>query len=435
MRSIRALPVAIAAVLATLAGSSAALAARGGPNAPAPSASAVVAPSGTLTHAGRWIVDDKGRVVIVHGVNVPSKWAPATYPAALNFDDDDASLLAASGVNAVRLTVERYAAEPKAGQFDDAYVTHVQDSIRLLASHGIRSLVDFHQDEWGPVFLDNGFPDWMTVTDGLPNVYQVGFPGQYFLNPALNRAFDHFWANDVGPSGRRLQDDDAALLAHVAGRLAGDDGVLGYEVMNEPWPGSQYPTCVGPEVGCPAFDKGAYSAYYAKVIPAMRAADRKHSVWYEPLATFNDGIPTSMTPPKDANLGFAFHDYPICGAVGDGAHQAGLPTPPDATCEPFDDKVMTNAEEHTATTGSALLQTEFGATMDTARIEHQLDVFDQHMMPWMFWSYTNYVDAVTNDGSLRPATGQNVNTAMVGTLARPYPQLVSGTPGGWNFDS
>jgi endoglycosylceramidase len=394
VRSTRATVVAVVTVVATLVGSSAALAARTGTAAMTPPASAVAVPSGVMTHAGRWTVDDKGRVVVIHGVNMPSKWAPATYAAALNFDDDDAVLLAASGVNAVRLTVERYAVEPKAAQFDDAYVTHVQDTIRLLASHGIRSLIDFHQDEWGPVFFDNGFPDWMTVTDGLPNAYQVGFPAQYFLNPALNRAFDHFWANEAGPSGRHLQDDDAALLAHVAARLAHESGVLGYEVMNEPWHGSQYPTCVVPEVGCPVFDKGAYSAYYAKVIPAMRAADPKHALWYEPLTTFNDGIPTSMTPPKDANLGFAFHDYPICAAAGDGVGQVGLPRPPDATCEPFDDKVMTNAEAHAAATGSALLQTEFGATMDTARIEDQLDVFDRLMMPWMFWSYTNYVVSV-----------------------------------------
>jgi len=425
--------IACAAALLAVAGSSFAIAAQSaGPTPPADSA--VVAPSVTLAHAGRWLVDDTGRVVVIHGVNMPSKWAPATYPAALNFDDDDAALLAASGMNAVRLTVERYAVEPKAGQFDDAYVDHVGDTVRLLAEYGIRSLIDFHQDEWGPVFFDNGFPDWMTMTDGLPNAYQVGFPAQYFLNPALNRAFDHFWANDVGPSGRRLQDDDGAMLARVAGRLAGEPGLIGYEVINEPWPGSQYPTCIVPAVGCPVFDKGAFSAYYAKVIPMIRAADPQHSIWYEPVTTFNQGVPTSVVPPKDANLGFAFHDYTPCGDYS-GAAPQGAPMPPNAVCQPFDENVMTNAESHSAATGSALLETEFGATHDTAGIAHQLDVFDEHMIPWMFWSYTNYVVAVNGDGSLKPASGQNVNSAMLTTLARPYPQLISGTPAGWSFDT
>ena len=80
------------------------------------------------------------------------------------------------------------------------------------------------------------------------------------------------------------------------------------------------------------------------------------------------------------------------------------------------------------------METEFGANSDTTGIAHQLDVFDRHMMPWMFWSYTNYVVAVAKDGSLQPASGANVNGAMVSALARPYPQLVSGTPSGWSFD-
>jgi endoglycosylceramidase len=422
--------VAAVAVALLLASGAGAVWANGGTQAD----SAVVAPSGVLTHAGRWMTDDKDRVVVIHGVNMPSKWAPANYPAALNFDDDDAALLAASGMNAVRLTVERYAVEPKAGQFDDAYTAHVQSTVQLLARYGIRSLIDFHQDEWGPVFFDNGFPDWMTMTDGLPNAYQVGFPAQYFLNPALNRAFDHFWANDVGPSGRHLQDDDTDILARVAGQLKGESGVMGYEVMNEPWPGTQYPTCVVPAVGCPVFDRGAYSAYYAKIIPKIRAADPNRLVWYEPLTTFNEGVPTSVTPPKDHNLGFAFHDYTGCGEY-EGAAPKGSPEPPNTLCQPFDENVMTNAESHSTATGSALLNTEFGAYSDTTGIAHQLDVFDQHMMPWMFWSYTNYVVAVATDGSLQPASGTNVNQAMVGALARPYPQLVSGTPAGWSFDS
>lgn len=434
---LRTAAIAAAVVASTLAGVSAARASTSTTNAPASTDSAdtaVAAPSGTLTHAGRWMVDDKGRVFVIHGVNMPSKWAPANYPAGLNFDDDDAALLAASGMNAVRLTVERYAVEPHPGQFDDGYIQRVQSTVQLLARYGIRSLIDFHQDEWGPVFFDNGFPDWMTVTDGLPNAYQVGFPAQYFLNPALNRAFDHFWANDVGPSGRHLQDDDADILARVAGKLAGESGVMGYEVMNEPWPGTQYPTCVVPGLGCPVFDTGQYSAYYAKVIPKIRAADPKHTVWYEPLTTFNEGVPTSVKPPKDANVGFAFHDYGACSEFA-GAAPQGIPRPPRAVCDPFDDNVMANAEAHSAATGSALLETEFGAHADTAALTQALDVFDKHMMPWMFWSYTNYVVAVNGDGSLRPASGTNVNTAMVSTLARPYPQLVSGTPRSWSFDA
>lgn len=389
-------------------------------------AGAAAAPVG---HAGRWLVAPDGRVLVVHGVNMPSKSLPA-YPAALGFGDDDASALAAMGFNAVRLTVERYAFEPKPGQFDDAYVDHFADTIRTLSAHGILSLVDFHQDEYGPVFYDNGFPDWMTQTDGLPNVYEVGFPAQYVANPALNRAFDHFWANDPDTRGRALQADDAELLARVAARLRDEPDVLGLEVINEPWPGSTYPACFNLATGCPTFDRGPFSAYYRRTIGAIRAQDPAHLIFYEPLVSFNYGVPTSVVPPKDPQLGFAFHDYGVCSATSD----AGLPVSTGSACQPEDQLVLDHAEQHSTSTGSALLQTEFGATTDTQALRTQLAQYDSARMPWMFWSYTHYVDTLNPDGSLKPATAGNFDQAMVETLARPYPQLVSGTPRQWSFD-
>jgi endoglycosylceramidase len=349
---------------------------------------AVVAPSAPVLHAGRWLVDDKGRVLVVHGVNMPTKWG-STYPAAVAFGDDDAELLASAGFNAVRLTVERYAVEPAPGRFDDAYIAHFADTMAMLARHGILSLIDFHQDEYGPVFHDNGFPEWMTMTDGLPNLYQVGFPFQYLANPALNRAYDHFWANDVGPSGRRLQDDDARILSRVAGELAHAPGLLGFEVINEPWPGSQYPACYVPGVGCPVFDRGPYSAYNARAIAALRAADAQHLIWYEPLVSFNYGIPTSMQTPRDPRLGFSFHDYPLCGSAAD----QGIPVPGSAPCGPDDAVVLSNAVARSASTGDALLLTEFGATRDVTTLEEHLQQFDAHMIPWMFWSYDSWLVA------------------------------------------
>jgi endoglycosylceramidase len=391
---------------------------------------AVVAPRGRVAHAGRWLVDRDGRVVLVHGVNMPTKELPA-FPAHLGFGDDDAALLAANGFNAVRLTVERYAVEPTPGHFDEAYVAQFADTVEMLARHGILSLIDFHQDEYGPVFFDNGFPEWMTMTDGLPNVYQVGFPAQYLLNPALNRAYDHLWANDVGPSGRRLQDDDADILAFVAARLAGHRGVMGYDIINEPWPGSQYPTCFVPVVGCPLFDRGEYRAYNARMIAVLRAADPHNMIWYEPLVSFNYGVPTWMLPPADPRLGFSFHDYPLCSATAD----AGLPVSLGGLCSAEESLALSNAIAHSSATGNALLLTEFGASTDVAALTKQLDLYDGSMIPWMFWSYTRYLDAYASDGrTLAPATGTNPNAAMLDVLARPYPQLVAGTPIAWKFD-
>ncbi|HVN64251.1 MAG TPA: cellulase family glycosylhydrolase, partial [Candidatus Binataceae bacterium] len=308
---------------------------------------------GRLNHAGRWITDSKGRVIIIHGVNMPSKLPPA-YPSAIGFKDDDGKFLEQLGFNGVRLTVERYAVEPTPGHFDPRYVEHMAGTIRMLARHGILSLVDFHQDEYGPVFHDNGYPDWMTVTDGLTNNWEVLFPFQYLENPANMRAFDNLWTNDTGPDGKPLQQDDAEILAYVVRRLRDEPGILGYEILNEPWPGSQWEDCALSVTGCPDLDQSYLGAYYAQVIPAVRGADPKHMIWFEPFSTFNYGVPTSVAPPSDPNLGFSFHDYSLCAALG-------VPS-----CDPVAEAeaVLSNAIAYSASTGDALLETEFGGGTD-----------------------------------------------------------------------
>src|SRR5437660_1668485 len=113
---------------------------------------ALAAPAGAAPevtgHAGRWLTDSAGRVVVVHGVDVSSKGyaaAPA-YPAGIGFGGADAQLLADNGLDAVRITFERYAFEPRPGQFDDAYLAHIKNTMRLLWQYGIYSEIDFHQD-------------------------------------------------------------------------------------------------------------------------------------------------------------------------------------------------------------------------------------------------------------------------------------------------
>jgi len=180
---------------------------------------------------------------------------------------------------------------------------------------------------------------------------------------------------------------------------------------------------VSPATGCPAFDKGLLSAYYRRMVTALRAADPVHMIWYEPLVTFNFATPTSVAAPRDHLLGFAFHDYKLCTNL--------IPVAP---CGQQDALVISHALAQSAATGNALLETEFGATGDPGKIDGQLSLYDQNMISWMFWSYPRDIDPLARDGSLLPPTPGNLNQAMVNAFARPYPQLVSGTPTGWKFD-
>jgi endoglycosylceramidase len=392
--------------------------------------SAQAAPTTPLGHSGRWITDAKGRVVILHGVNMVYK-RPPYYPAATGFGRDDAAFLQRNGFNVVRLGLIYAGVEPNPGSYDDGYLNQIAATESMLAKHGIFSQLDFHQDLYNEKFQGEGWPDWAVQDDGLLNP-QNGFPFNYLTNPALIRAFDHFWANDPGPGGVGLQDRYAAAWAHVADRFASARHTLGFDVMNEPWPGTPYTTCLVP-TGCPTFDNGTMAPFYRRVIGAIRSVDRQKLIWYEPNVLFNFGGDTNIPALGDRSTGFSFHVYCLAGLI------AGTS---DVACPTLNESVFQNADKHAQATKAALMLSEFGATDDLETIRSNVEQADRHMVSWEYWHYCECQDPTTTGTGTQavvvdpaqPPTGSNVKQAKLDTLSQPYPQLVAGTPSGWQFD-
>jgi len=388
-------------------------------------------PKPPLRNNGRWIVDADGRVVIVHGVNMINKMPPDYTPQAAGFMEDDARLLAANGLNVVRVGVIYSAVEPQPGVYDDAYLDSIKGTVAMLARYGISSLIDFHQDGWGPAFSCEGFPEWATITDGYP------FPGGPFpgllTDKAVMAAFGNFWSNTPASDGIGLQDHFAAAWAYAAGKLKDAPGILGWELMNEPWPGTllEQP------------HKDAHDALIAftnRLVSAIRGVDQEHIIWYEPWVLFDWGIPTFMSTIDDTinppRIGFAFHNY--------------IPLPN------LYDVGWNNAIHYSDDTGAALLATEFGADISTAEtpaaelIQAQMNSIDGKMLPaiyWAYWNRTPYVienpmtkEVVSSEamgivGDLAlPRVTPNLNDDSLLALTRPYPMFIAGTPLSWSFD-
>jgi endoglycosylceramidase len=398
---------------------------RGGPGA----GPAALSPLG---HDGRWLTDAQGRVVVLHGFNMVAKLPPYDVAQA-GFGADDAAFLQRHGFTTIRLGVIWKRLEPAPGKFDDGYLKSVATTVTTLAQHGIYSLLDFHQDMWNEKFQGEGAPDWAVVDDGLPADPPAGFPGNYFAMPALWRAFDHFWNNDATSSGLHLQDAYAGAWRHVATYFRGNDAVLGYDLLNEPFPGSQWYSCLSP-AGCPVFDTQYLAPFVTRVLKAVRSADRAHLVFYEPQLSFDFSAQTAIGDPGDALTGFAFHAY--CAAA------VGAPeTPPTrAACDQVENRTMSNADQQSTTSGDALLLTEWGATDDPDELTSVMAAADKHMDSWQEWTYVggDPSGARPSEGILRdlrkPPTGSNVKWAKLAILEEPYPQVVAGTPTSWAFD-
>jgi len=386
---------------------------------------ALASPALPLGHKGRWLTDADGRVVNLHGINMVYKRPPYA-PDAIGFGDDDAAFLASEGFNAVRVGLIYKAVEPEPGVYDDAYLDRIRATVDVLAAHGIVALLDFHQDMYNERFQGEGWPDWAVMDDGLPAQPASGFPNNYLMMPALQRAFDHFFANDGG-----LQDRYAAAWAHVAQRFRDAPNVIGYELLNEPWPGSTWQDCLNP-TGCPANDP-KLETFNRRVLAAIRAVDPRGLVWHEPFVLFNQGSGTSVKALDDPSIGFAFHDYCLT------AERPGS----EVACARSDDLVFQHALDRVADTKEALLLTEFGATEAKSVVMPMVERADRDMVSWTEWHYCGCDDPTTSGPGdkqaivldpARPPVGDNLKKVTLDQLVRPYPQVVAGTPEWWSFE-
>ena len=182
-----------------------------------------------LRRDGRWMVDEKNRVVLLHGVNGVWKLAPYFPPeVAAGFVAADADWLRDHGFNTVRLGVIFAGVMPAKGVIDPGYLEGVDRVVQLLAARGIWVMLDFHQDMYSERYEGEGFPDWAVNDDGLPHLNDFGFPGNYFT-PECSRAFDNFWANTDG-----LWDHYRDAWKAVAAKWKDQPYLMGYDLINEP---------------------------------------------------------------------------------------------------------------------------------------------------------------------------------------------------------
>ena len=384
-----------------------------------------------LHREGHWLVDTSGRVVLLHGVNAVWKKAPYAPPATLaGFTARDADWIAAQGFNTVRLGVIFAGVMPRRGVVDPSYLDRVERVVRLLAARKVWVLLDFHQDMYNERFAGEGFPAWAVNDDGIPTPVDAGFPGNYF-QPSTSRAFDNFYANADG-----LADLYAQAWKAVAARFRTTSYVLGYDLMNEPWPGTAFAQCANP-VGCPVFDTQALQTVYEKSLAAIRSVDKTGLVWIEPNVLFNDGAQTQLGALgglADPALGLSWHQY--CTVAGL-THSSGGTAGPD--CDVQGDLVFSNADHAVGSRWASLL-TEFGASDDLPDVERVVTSADEHLVGWQYWHYKEWDDPTTES---EDSGGQGLfeEDADLGSLKerkadiliRPFARAVAGVPTAMSF--
>lgn len=242
---------------------------------------------GEIKPNGRHIVDSYGRVCSLRGVNVsgcskaptnhdhgafPGEHAVVTFvgrPFPLEEAPEHFSRLRRWGLTFIRFLVTWEAVEHAGlGIYDKEYLTYVRKLLLLLPSFGLSAFVVVHQDVWSRYSGGSGAPAWTLEAVGfdLHALEESGaawllgvkggghveaergiWPCGYQKLAAATMA-TCFWAGDIfapklkiampggqtKPVQQYLQDAFLDMYATVVQALDGLDGVIGFEVMNEP---------------------------------------------------------------------------------------------------------------------------------------------------------------------------------------------------------
>lgn len=361
------------------------------------------------------------------------KHTPYT-PEAGGFNEDDADWLAAQGFDSVRLGLLWKAVEPEPGVYDEAYIESLRHTVRILADRGIVTLLDAHQDMYNERFQGEFAPDWAVIDDGVPSLLQVGFPTNQVLNVGLLRAYDNFLADREGPGGVGLQERYAAMWGHVAEAFRDEPGIMGFDILNEPWPGSAFPICYLSGGHCgPALDH--LNALHQKVSAAVTAAYPEAIIHYEPYSMWNQGFNTRPAAPAATNTALSWHVYCTSNALFNSYIGCQIP----------DGQTFANAEAVAQDQHSATLLSEFGATDDRATLEGVTGLARQHMVGWQYWSYCGCNDPTTQNQLQQgivadpqvpgPVTCDAVNQEKLSILAAPHLRAAAGTPTETTWDS
>jgi endoglycosylceramidase len=399
----------------------------------------------------RQLVDSYNRVRQFHGINIVNK----TLPYLSNFVTQAQVQEIANewGFNVVRTGFMWDGYEHVQGVTSQSYL---QNSINIMnnlyAANGIYSLWDIHQDIFSAGWCGDGFPNWAAILDAvveaeapfpLPVVGSTPYPlvpgvgintsyclgplyqGDYYLTPAVGDIWANFYANTDG-----VQTQFINMFSNLAKNLAGNPNLLGYEIINEPFPGNIYVD--GNLLANSTYaDLTLLAPLYDAVSVAVRKYDQQGLLFFEPLVTNGEVIPRTAGfthPPGntpnldvlsfhvycDVNPTYQYECYEVGGAYAGQCASINDPGYCNDIFFPTDFEVR-NADAQALNV--PMFITEFGsfyqnATVDDPINELIVDLASQYLASWVNWDIL-YVQA---------------NPNIIPVIVRPYAQAIAGQP-------
>jgi endoglycosylceramidase len=239
-----------------------------------------------------------GEAIFLRSINAheESKWVD---DHLVPLGDEDLAEIHAGGFNSVRLLTFWGAVMPEPDAIDREYLGRLRAEAQKLSDDDLYVVIDMHQDLWGAPF-GNGAPLW-ACPEGLREGYESDSPWWVnYFSPQVCACFDRLWFDDEVKA--QLQ----AAWVEVAIAVCDVDGIVGFDLLNEPWPGTN--------VGEPAFDQVLlYEGYYRPTMDLIEAACPGKAFFLEPSRAYDFGLADPLIlddEDRDRAL-LAPHFYPM----------------------------------------------------------------------------------------------------------------------------
>lgn len=364
-------------------------------------------------------------------------------------DNKIAKKLKRRGVNVIRLGVQMGGLFPNDGDLKPsmAYLNKIERHIDVMWAHDIWTIIDLHQDVLSPATCGEGMPAWMLnmTPDGRYNnsmplpmpmtlhgytnkstrctptgiLKSIGW-SSFYMTDACGKAFQALYDN-VGVLGQAFD----LYWDTVSKKFAKKPGVLGYEILNEPWVGDyiRHPDLLF-EAG--AAERGPVGRLMQRAHDVIRQHDPETPILFSPAEVNN-----RLLRPVGYEEGFlpgepmAFHVY--CDIGTDGAGPTSWLE--KEVCKLDDNFTLVQRERDLKRLGTAGLVTEFGAVLNSStgweEISRVLNALDAVSPPlsWLYWG-----NGVNGDPD-----ASHYNIPIKG-MARSYAKVVPGTLKTQSFD-
>jgi endoglycosylceramidase len=377
-------------------------------------------PSAPIYSSGTGLIDQQGRTVVLRGVNLRAAGffdANRSLLPLPPFTADDCRVLGDElGMSQIRLAVNWSSLEPTQGSFDDGFVSRILQIAGDCAQYGVYTLVDLHQDAWSKYVGADGAPFWAHDPSLPPSAIDESAGNQPTTSGTVQAAFRGFFENRS-----QLMNAYASMASHLARLIDKQPGIIGLEIMNEPF----------------ATDEDL-KGFYALVAPGVRAAAPGLPIYFEPTALRNLFDFASPNPLTVDNAVYAPHLYT---GIFQGNWMIGQTSR-------IEDSI-TNMLSEAKGAHAALMVTEFGANpvdpVGAAWLTAALDLLDHYVVSASLWVYEEwpstcgvpvcwgFYDETATSG--QAGYTRTLRPAAVTLLARAWPRAVAGRIDSFEYDA